>query len=185
MKPDQKGGARPHPQQHHPVPQGPPFLVRVGRGWLARLPHSQSSVDWPLQVHRKPIPTKTTQLSQLQSQNAHYEIHHNCSTTTHTRAHLTFDLLPRPPVGGQRSNRTGYMPTYHHVPRPGPAPRPVAGPAMCPRPQVKYSMGPQCHAQPEAIKPALKPTHGMHARLGTRPQAKLGIIGSFFFMPHG
>ena len=46
----QKGGGRPHPQQHHPVPQGPPF-----------------SVDWPLSN-----PTKTTQLSQ--SHNAHNSI---------------------------------------------------------------------------------------------------------------
>ena len=23
-----KGGTRPHPQQHHPVPQGPPFLMK-------------------------------------------------------------------------------------------------------------------------------------------------------------
>jgi hypothetical protein len=32
-----KGGAWPHPKQHHPVPQGPPF----------------SSIDWPPEVHRQ------------------------------------------------------------------------------------------------------------------------------------
>ena len=46
-------------------------------------PHSQPSVDWPPEVHRKPT-SNPTQLSQ--SQNAHNSIttHH----TAHTRAHL-------------------------------------------------------------------------------------------------
>ena len=27
-KPNRKGGARPRPKQHHPVPQGPPFSIK-------------------------------------------------------------------------------------------------------------------------------------------------------------
>ena len=28
QKPSQKGGARPRPKQHHPMPQGPPFSIK-------------------------------------------------------------------------------------------------------------------------------------------------------------
>ena len=44
-KPNRKGGVRPRPKQHHPVPQGPPFSIKC---WLATgcLPeaHNQSQL---------------------------------------------------------------------------------------------------------------------------------------------
>ena len=110
----QKGGARPHSQQHHPVPQGLPFSIRC---WLA--------TGSPQAVPQKPHSFHKAKMHTIPSRLFHH--------TGHTRAHLiscvggaippphnythftpslynhtgvvclinchglTFDLLPRPP----------------------------------------------------------------------------------------
>ena len=61
---DRKGGARPRPKQHHPVPQGPPFSIKC---WL--------STGSPQSIPIKTAP-KYTNPSRL--------FYH----TTHTRTHL-------------------------------------------------------------------------------------------------
>jgi hypothetical protein len=66
---DRKGGARPHPKQHHPVPQGPPFSNKY---WLA----TGSSQAIPLKPH-----------SFLKAK-AHTTPSRPFCHTTHTRTHL-------------------------------------------------------------------------------------------------
>ena len=117
-KPDRKGWNRTHPQQHHPLPQGPLSL---------------STIDWPPEVLRKstnnpqkstaPTTAKWAQFhchhstsqhkQQLTSMPAWVEQLHLLTTTTTSRLHclsfhptdstgvinchcLTFDFVPRP-----------------------------------------------------------------------------------------
>ena len=125
-----KEGARPHPQHHHPVPQGHPFSTMC---WLV--------TESPPEVHK---------LSQIQ--NAHsitmvppHHPHNNsphflCGQSNNTAqpyplcTFIAFPLAllsaqshwcsllpwPPPPSTGQRSHRMGDMATYHHVPDVGP-----------------------------------------------------------------
>jgi hypothetical protein len=113
-----KGGARPHPKQHHPVPQGPPFSNKY---WLAtRSPpeaHKQSHLNHTAaKMHTTPQPFCPHQSSPhfpCGRSNATHRNHIHFtpslppvrpySTLDHTGVHclinwhaLTFDLLPRP-----------------------------------------------------------------------------------------
>ena len=169
-----KGGARPHLQQHHPVPQGPPFSIRC---WLA--------TGSPQAISQKPHSFHKAKMHTIPSRLFHH--------TTHTRAHLiscvggatppphnythftpslpflrpyspynhtgvvclincrglTFDLLSRPPrhLAGVRGHT-------------GRGTRPPAVTVVSP---TSEAWARKCHAQPEPIKPALKHAHTLHA----------------------
>ena len=64
-----KGGARPHSQQHHPVPQGPPFSIRC---WL--------DTGSPQAIPQKPHSFHKAKMHTIPSRLFHH--------TAHTRAHL-------------------------------------------------------------------------------------------------
>ena len=68
-----KGGDRPHPQQHHPVPQGPPVLNQVLTGHRKSTGSPQAIPQKPHRFHKDKMRTTLSRL-----------FHH----TTHTRAHL-------------------------------------------------------------------------------------------------
>ena len=73
-KPSWKGGARPRPKQHHPVPQGPPFSIkcRLATRWMS----TGSPQSIPIKTH-KFLKAKT-------HTNTSRPFYH----TAHTRAHF-------------------------------------------------------------------------------------------------
>ena len=62
QKPSRKGGARPCPKQHHPVPQGSPFSFSS----------ADLATECPPEAHNQSIPIKT-QLPQGQNTHKHFK----------------------------------------------------------------------------------------------------------------
>ena len=70
-KPSRKGGARPRPKQHHPVPQGPPFSIKC-----------RLATGCPPEAHNQ------SQLKHSFSRPKHTNTARPFCHTAHTRAHL-------------------------------------------------------------------------------------------------
>ena len=86
-----KGGARPHSQQHHPVPQGPPFSIRC---WLA--------TGSPPEAHKQSHKNHTAFTKPKCTQ-----FHHDCSTTPPTQELTSF------PVWAEQHHLLTTTPTSH------------------------------------------------------------------------
>jgi hypothetical protein len=86
----QKGGAWPHPKQHHPVPQGPPF----------------SSIDWPPEVHRQSHLNHTAS-----SRPKHTTASRPCCHTAPQDQELTSF-----PLGAEQHHPIATISTSHHCP---------------------------------------------------------------------
>ena len=159
-----KGGARPHPHQHHPVPQGPPFSIHhtlatgsppevqkeshKKRAALTTPKRTQCAfAKIPPHPHTWRLTSLPAWVEQLRLlRNLHHPHRcrpfsrpggHTIPTVSSDRQGLTFDLLARPPQHlskGQRSHDRGHA----HLPQ-----RSVCSPH-------RQSTALQHHAQPEA-----------------------------------
>ena len=140
-----KGGARPHPHQHHPVPQGPPFSIHhtlatgsppevqkqshKKRAALTTPKRTQCAfAKIPPHPHTWRLTSLPAWVEQLRLlRNLHHPHRcrpfsrpggHTIPTVSSDRQGLTFDLLARPPQHlskGQRSHMTGDTPTSPNV----------------------------------------------------------------------
>ena len=153
-----KGGARPHPQQQHPLPQGPQFSTKC---WLA----TGSPQTIPQKTHSIHKAKCNTTPSRLFCHTAHTRAHliscvRGATPPPHNHTHSTPLLLflwshsphPRGTWRGQRLHSTG---GHAHLS------------LHLARTSHKWSMDPQGHAQPETTKPTLTHTHTAHKTWGT------------------